>query len=50
MGASERHAILLAILLGDEKESPTWERKVTQMFVDGEEVLHETEVTHTRHT
>jgi hypothetical protein len=50
MGASERHAIILAILLGDEKESPTWERKVTQMFVDGEEVLHETEVTHTRHT
>jgi hypothetical protein len=50
MGASERHAILLAILLGDEAATPTWERKVTQMFVDGEEVLHETEVTHTRHT
>jgi len=47
MGASERHAILLAILLSDDSATPTWERKVTQMFVDGEEVLHETEITHT---
>jgi len=50
MGASERHAILLAILLGEDDADPTWERKVTQMFVDGEEVLHETETTRTHHS
>jgi hypothetical protein len=50
MGVSERHGILLAILLGEEDASPTWERKVTQKFVDGEEVRHETEITRTHKT
>jgi hypothetical protein len=50
MGASERHGILLAILLGEEDATPTWERKVTQEYVDGEEVRHETEITHTSTT
>ena len=48
MGVSERHGILLAILLGEEDASPTWERKVTQKFVDGKEVRHETEITRTQ--
>jgi len=47
MGVSECHGILLAILLGDEHAIPTWERKVTQVILDGEELRHETVVTHT---
>jgi hypothetical protein len=50
MGVSERHGILLAILLGEEDASPTWERKITKEFMDGEEVRHETEITRTHKT
>jgi hypothetical protein len=50
MGASERHGILLAILLGEEDDSPTIEHKVTQVFIEGEEVHHETETTCTSKT
>jgi hypothetical protein len=48
MGASGRHDVLLAILLGEEGDTPVWERKVTQVSVDGEEVKHETIVSHYR--
>jgi len=47
MGATERHAILLAILLGEDGTTPRWERRVTQLVVDGEEVRNETVITHT---
>jgi hypothetical protein len=48
MGSSSRHAILLAVLLGDQDALPTWERKDTQIMIDGEEVLKTREITHTR--
>ena len=48
MGSSSRHAILLAVLLGDQDALPTWERKDTQIIIDGEEVLKTREITHTR--
>lgn len=48
MGSSSRHAILLAVLLGDQNALPTWERKDTQIMIDGEEVLKTREITHTR--
>ncbi len=48
MGSSARHAILLAVLLGDQDALPTWERKDTQIMIDGEEVLKTREITHTR--
>ncbi len=48
MGASERHNVLLAILLGEENDTPTWERKVTQVIFDGEEIKHETVISHYR--
>jgi hypothetical protein len=47
MGASERHAILLAILLGDESSADTWERKETRIEIDGESVFQEIESTRT---
>jgi hypothetical protein len=47
MGSSSRHAMLLVILLGEQDAIPTWERKDTQISIDGEEVLRETEITHT---
>jgi hypothetical protein len=48
MGASERQHVLLAILLGEENDTPTWERKVTQVIYDGEEIKHETVISHYR--
>jgi len=48
MGSSSRHAILLAVLLGDQDALPTWERKDTQVIVGGEEVLKTREITRTR--
>ena len=48
MGASERHKVLLAILLGEESDTPVWERKVTQVIFDGEEIKHETTISHYR--
>jgi hypothetical protein len=47
MGASERHAPLLAILLGEDGTADTWIRKETQSNIDGESVLQEVETTHT---
>ena len=47
MGVAERHAILLAILLGEEDTTSTWDRRVTRVVVDGEEIRNETVVTHT---
>jgi len=46
MGFSERHGILLSILLGDGDSSPRWERKNTQTVMDGEVVQEETQVIH----
>jgi hypothetical protein len=47
MGASERHAILLAVLLGDEGSLATWERKETRIEVDGESIFQEVVTTKT---
>jgi len=47
MGSSARHAILLAVLLGDQDALPTWERKDTQIIIDGDDVLKTREITHT---
>lgn len=48
MGSSNRHAILLAVLLGDQDALPTWERKDTQVIIGGEEALKTREITRTR--
>jgi hypothetical protein len=50
VGASERHAILLTILLGEEEATETWERKETQIFMDDGKVLQEVETTRTYHS
>jgi hypothetical protein len=50
VGASERHAILLAILLGEEDATETWERKETQIFMDDGNVLQEVETTRIYHS
>jgi hypothetical protein len=50
MGASERHAILLVILLGEEEATETWERKENQIFMDGRKVLQEVEPPRTYHS
>ena len=47
MGASERHAPLLAILLGDAGITNSWGRKETQSIMDGRTVLQEVETTRT---
>jgi hypothetical protein len=47
MGASERHAILLAILLGEEEAAETWERRETHIEMDGERVFQEIETIRT---
>lgn len=46
MGASERHAHLLAILLGEDGTPDTWGWKETQIIIDGGTVLQEVETTH----
>jgi hypothetical protein len=43
MGVSERHAVLLPILLGEDDAGQTWERKETQIEMDGETVFQEIE-------
>lgn len=47
MGASERHAVLLPILLGEENASQTWERKETQIEMEEETVFQEIETIRT---
>jgi len=46
MGISDRQKVLLAVLLGEESDSPTWESKTTQVTVNGEEVKNETVISH----
>lgn len=46
MGISERQKVLLAVLLGEEGDQPTWESKTTQVIMDGEEIKKETVITH----
>ena len=43
VGASERHAILLAILLGEQETTETWERKENQKFMNGGKVIQDVE-------
>jgi hypothetical protein len=43
MGASERHRLLLNILIGDGDSTPAWERRETVVSVDGEEARREIE-------
>jgi hypothetical protein len=47
MGALERHAILLTILLGEDGTTNSWVRKETQSIMDGRTVLQEVETTQT---
>ncbi len=44
LGASERHRLLLDILLGERDDTPAWERRETVVTVAGEEALHEVEI------
>jgi hypothetical protein len=44
MGASERHRLLLDILLGEGDDTPAWERRETVVTVDGEEALRGVEI------
>jgi len=50
VGASERHAILLAILLGEQETTETWEQKETQTFMNGGKVTQDADPTRTYHS
>jgi len=50
VGASERIAILLAILLGEQETTETLERKETQIYMDDGKALQEVETTRTNHS
>ena len=47
MGVSTRHALLLEILLGEEKANGSLETKKTQVFMEGKKLYQEIETTRT---
>jgi hypothetical protein len=47
MGTSERHAMLLAVLLGEDEATQTLERRETQIYTDGEKTYQEVETIRT---
>jgi hypothetical protein len=47
MGTSERHAVLLAVLLGEDEATQTLERRETQIYTDGEKTYQEVETIRT---
>ena len=47
MGISERHGVLLAILLGEEEATQTMERRTTEIVRDGEKTFQEIETIRT---